>query len=186
MNYVVPKLKTKELKYHLGTGHFKKHEEGKLEKDISSWVDFSLLGICSLHIYVVKHWIESTISISLFVFLFKNPEKRRKGKTAASQRCRDQNYSSLKQLRKKLTRQFQVTVSRETKLQPEVGIWLKTKETKDKGQSLIWRLSLGKKEMEELHWTNRLGLYNIYKYKTRKTKTWKGGNEINNPERKIC
>lgn len=55
MNYVVPKLKHKELKYHLGTGHFKKHEEGKLENDNSSWVDFSLLGICSLHIYVVKH-----------------------------------------------------------------------------------------------------------------------------------
>lgn len=41
MNYVVPKLKNKELKYHLGTGHFKKHEEGKLEKDNSSWVHFS-------------------------------------------------------------------------------------------------------------------------------------------------
>lgn len=37
-NHEVPKHKNKELKYHLGTGHLKKHEEGKLEKDVSSWV----------------------------------------------------------------------------------------------------------------------------------------------------
>lgn len=67
-------------------------------------------------------------------------------------------------------RQFHVTMNRETKLQPEVGIWLRKLKIKAK---FNMKAGSGKKEMEELCWTDRLGLYNIYNYKTRKTQNLK-------------